>query len=120
MTFLVARMIADPGDEPVTPTSPRSGDELRMSTGPSKPKKLFSRVRAGLAFRNRAHQPFPFIQAPAKAKLAGSIETQPGRNRSQEDRKQSRVSQSNHFTRSMSGSFHGKIKWASFVNSLND
>src|SRR5947209_12384715 len=28
-------VFADPGDEPITPTSPRIGDELRMSTGPA-------------------------------------------------------------------------------------
>src|SRR2546430_16085286 len=27
---------------------------------------------------NRSHKAFPFVEAPAKAKLAGSIETQPG------------------------------------------
>jgi hypothetical protein len=29
--------------------------------------------------RNSAHEPLPFVEAPAKAKLASSVETQPGR-----------------------------------------
>jgi hypothetical protein len=28
--------------------------------------------------RNCSHQPLPFVEAPAKAQFAGSIETQPG------------------------------------------
>jgi hypothetical protein len=31
--------------------------------------------------RNCSHQAFPFVEAPAKTKLAGSIEAQPGHRR---------------------------------------
>ncbi len=40
-------VFADPGDGPVTPTSPRSGDELRMSTGPASESQYLPRHAQG-------------------------------------------------------------------------
>jgi hypothetical protein len=42
------------------------------------PRLRQAQVAARSPPRNCSHEAFPFVEAPAKAKLAGSIETQPG------------------------------------------
>ena len=57
-------------------TAPASFAKPDLHLPPYRPS-FHARAREGLTFRNRADQPFPFVETPAKTQFARSVETQP-------------------------------------------